>query len=72
MSEKREIDTFFPSQPVFVRKMKEKTYFYALIGRFDQLNVDYIPRQPRSHAVARIADSTASQQTVYKLAIVAK
>jgi len=47
-------------------------YFYALNGRSEQLKVDYIPTQTRSQAVARIADRTASQQTVYKLAIVAK
>jgi len=54
-------------------KMKcKKTYFYALDGRCEQLMIDYIPTQTRSQAVARIADHTASQQTVYKLAIVAK
>jgi len=47
------------------------TYFYALNGRFQQLKVDYIPTQTRSQRHARIADLTASQQTVYKLAIVA-
>jgi len=54
-------------------KMKrKKTYFYSLSGRFEQLKVDYVPTQTGSQAVARIADHTASQQTVYKLATVAK
>jgi len=51
---------------------RKKTHFYALNGRCEQLKVDYIPTQTRSQAVARIADHTASQQTVYNLAIVAK
>jgi len=55
-----------------MKKKRKKTYFYALNGRFEQLKVDYIPTQTRSQAVARIADHTASQQTVYKLAIFAK
>jgi len=54
-------------------KMKrKKTYFYVLNVRFEQLMVDYIPTQTRSQAVARIADYTASQQIVYKLATVPK
>jgi len=59
----------------FCQKMKmkrKKTYFYVLNVRFEQLMVDYIPTQTRSQAVARIADYTASQQTVYKLATVPK
>jgi len=55
-----------------MKKKRKKTYLYALNGRFEQLKVDYIPTQTRSQAVARIADRTTSQQTVYKLAIVAK
>jgi len=57
-----------------MKKKRKKTYFYVLNGRFEQLKVDYISTQTRSQAVAtcRIADHTASQQTVYKLAIFAK
>jgi len=45
-----------------------------LKGIFEQLKLEgrLHTHTTRSQAVARIADRTASQQTVYKLAIVAK
>jgi len=55
-----------------MKKKRKKTYFHALNGRFEQLKVNYIPTQTRSQAVAKIADRTPSQQTVYKLTIVAE
>jgi len=48
-----------------MKNKRKKTYFHALNGIFEQLKVDYIPTQTRSQAVARIADHTAKQQTVY-------